>query len=421
MNPNPAPIPVTMLDTEFVRSRYAAFDDGEYADWAFFENAGGSCIPRDVLDPICDFLSHYKVQPYAPYAMAERAGNEMDAGYAAIAELLGADGDELTIGPSTTLNTYVLSQAFRPSIRPGDEIVVTNQDHEANIGCWRRLEEVGAKIREWRIDPDSGQLDPAGLDALLGPRTRLVCFTLCSNVVGSMNDVAAITARVREAGALSVGDGVSFAPHQLLDVRASGLDFYLFSTYKTFATHCGVMWGRAENLGRLEPQGHFFNRDAPHYRLNPTGPQHAEIAALAGLRGYFDALSAHHGIAGEDFRGRAARLFGLFAEHESRLAETLLDYLRGRPDLRIVGADSAAGGHRAATVAFTHHGMAPLDIARGLADHRIGCGAGHFYARRCIEALGIDSGRGVVRVSMVHYNTEAEVRRLLEALDAVLP
>ncbi len=405
-----------MLDVDFVRSQYDTFS-GDYADWALFENAGGSAIPRQVLDPFRDFLAHYKVQPYAPYAPAQHAGEAMDAGYRVIAGLLGADEDEITIGPSTTLNTYVLAQAVRPLLRAGDEIIVTNQDHEANIGCWRRLEADGAVLLEWGIDPRTGELDVADLARLISPRTRLVCFTLCSNIVGSIHDVRTITALVRDAGALSVGDGVSFAPHRLLDVRDSGLDFYCFSTYKTFAPHAGVMWGRAESLAALPHQGHFFNRDLPHYRMNPTGPMHAEIGALGGLAAYFETLHAHHGGGQGTLREKANAMFELFSEHETQLAETLLAYLRSRDDVRIVGRDSAVDGARAATIAFTVDGHASRDVAAALAAHRIGCSSGHFYAFRCVEALGIDPADGVVRVSMVHYNTMAEVERLIDALE----
>lgn len=408
-----------MLDTDFIRSLYDHYQ-GEYADWALFENAGGSAIPRPVLNGFTDFLAHYKVQPYAPYGPSIRAGEAMDRGYAVIAELLGAGVDEITIGPSTTANTYVLAQALRPTLRAGDEIIVTNQDHEANIGAWRRLEADGAVVLEWGIDPVSGELALDDLARLLSPRTRVVCFTLCSNIVGSFNDVAAITGLVRDAGALSVGDGVSFAPHRLPDPHACGLDVFCFSTYKTFAPHAGVLWCHPDSQDVFAPQGHGFNASAPHYRMNPAGPQHAEIAALGYLAEYFAALHDHH-VGGEaSLRGQALAMYERFAAHENALAERLLGYLRGRDDVRIVGRPSADGG-RAATISFTLAGRTSRSVVEFLATRRIGASSGHFYALRCIEALGIDAADGVVRISMVHYNTMAEVDRLVEALDALSP
>ena len=410
-----------MLDIKFVRSQYKALSEGLYADWAFFENAGGSYIPRQVLDRFVEFLSEYKVQPYGPSAMATRAGDAMDAGYATIAGLLNADPDEITIGPSTTLNTYVLAQGIRRSLKPGDEIIVTNQDHEANIGSWRRLEAEGAVIRQWNIDPATGMLNIADLENLLSERTRLACFTLCSNVVGAIHDVASVCEKVHQAGALAVGDGVSFAPHHVLDVKASGLDVYLFSTYKTFAPHTGVMWMSDRAVAGFEAQGHYFNSGEPHYRMNPTGPLHAEIGALAGLADYFADLAKHHGGADTATLRQSAELLNpLFREHESQLANRLLDYLGGRHDVRVLGPARVEGGNRAATIAFTSNNHSSAQVAAALAEHRIGCGSGNFYARRCIEAMGIEPEDGVVRVSMVHYNSDDEVERLVAALDEIL-
>lgn len=410
------------IDSDFVRRQYRAFNTGESADWAFFENAGGSYIPDQVLNQFIDFLSHFKVQPYAPYALSQRAGDAMDAGYSAIADLLAVDEDELTIGPSTTLNTYVLANALRDSIKPGDEIIVTNQDHEANIGAWRRLERNGALIREWRIDPESGRLNADDLENLLSDRTRLVCFTLCSNIVADLHDVRALTQRIRPTGALVVGDGVSFAPHQVLDVKNSGLDVFLYSTYKTFAPHTGVMWINPERIAEFEPQGHFFNADLPHYRMNPTGPLHAEIGALGGLRNYYEDIHCHHFSAQADLSLHqcAREVCSLFAAHEAVLGNHLLSYLNQRPDVRIIGQKHIEGNNRAATIAFVSDGCVSSEIASRLAEYQVGCSSGHFYARRCIEALGIDPDDGVVRISMVHYNTMEEVDRVIKGLEVIL-
>ena len=271
------------LDFDFIRAQYPVFTNPDTARWAMFENAGGCYVPRQVSDRLHDFFQYTKVQPYGPFEASIKAGEAMEAGYRAMAGLLNCDPSELTLGPSTTMNFYVLAQAIRPLLVPGDEIIVTNQDHEANIGCWRRLSEFGAVIKEWRIDPQTGELAVEDLKSLVGNRTRLVCFTLCSNIVGTMNDFKTVCDIAHDAGALAIGDGVSFAPHRVLDVSASGLDLYLFSTYKTFGTHVGVMWGKQSVLDTLEPQGHYFNRNLPHYRFNPAGPLHAEIAALAGI------------------------------------------------------------------------------------------------------------------------------------------
>ncbi len=189
---------------------------------AFFENAGGSYTCAPVIDRLTRFYRERKVQPYAPYDASRLGGEEMDEARRRLAAMLGVATDELSFGPSTTQNTYVLAQAFRQMLQPGDAIVVTNQDHEANSGPWRRLADTGTEVREWQIDPETGHLDAAGLEALLDDKVRLVCFPHCSNVVGEINDVAGIMARVHAAGAVACVDGVSYAPHGLPDVGALG-------------------------------------------------------------------------------------------------------------------------------------------------------------------------------------------------------
>ena len=410
------------LDLKFVRNQYPVFQNPETARWAFFENAGGSYVPRQVIDGLNHFFKYTKVQPYGLFDSSVAAGEAMEAAYRCVAELLNTDPDQLTFGPSTTMNFYVLAQAFRPDLKPGDEIIVTNQDHEANIGCWRRLSEFGVGIKEWRIDPRSGELDIEDLKKLISKRTRLVCYTLCSNIVGTMNDADAINAIIHDAGALAIADGVSFAPHQLVDIDKLGVDLYLFSTYKTFATHIGVMWGKAEVLAKLETQGHYFNSDKPHYRLNPAGPLHAEIAALAGIGEYLDTLYEKHFTDSNPSRHeRGTKIYDLFAAHEARLANQLLEALQEMPGVRIIGQPQAEVGRRAATISFIPRQKKPSEIVKGLAENQIAVRNGHFYARRCVEALGQeDPDEGVIRVSLVHYNTEEEVERLIEGLWGLL-
>ena len=410
-----------MLDVEFVRQQFPSFSKSPTANWAFFENAGGSYAPGSVSDWLHRFFTEYKVQPYGYSDMAIRAGKEMDMAYVKMAEMINADEAEITLGPSTTLNMYVLAQAIRPTLAEGDEIIVTNQDHEANIGCWRRLSTSGITLKEWGVDPISGELDLDGLCRLITDRTRLVCFSLCSNVVGTMNDVHDIAKVAHEVGALVVADGVSYAPHKVVDVKALGVDFVLFSTYKTFGTHLGVFWGDADVLSTLPAQGHYFKADEPHYRMNPTGPLHAEIAALNGVFEYYDLLYRHHFPQGKaGLEERAKSVFELFAEHEAKLANQFLDYVRGHPGVRLIGKDRVNEHDRAATISFVTTERPIGDVAEHLAQKQVGIGCGDFYAVRCVKALGLPIEPGVLRVSMVHYNTGQEVQRLIQALDEVI-
>lgn len=405
------------LDTDFVRAQFPAFSEPSLQGQAFFENAGGSYTCAPVIDRLTRFYRQRKVQPYAPFAASQEAGAEMDEARARLAAILGVDGDEVSFGPSTTQNTYVLAQAFRQWMKPGEAIVVTNQDHEANSGPWRRLADDGIEIREWQIDPETGHLDPAALEPLLDEKVRLLCFPHCSNVVGEINPVVEITAMAHAAGAFVCVDGVSYAPHGLPDVGQLGPDIYLFSAYKTYGPHQGLMVIR-RTLGEMLPnQAHHFNGDVLHKRFTPAGPDHAQVAASAGMVDYIDLLCDHHGGPDGDAVARAGFVHDLMRSQETALLQPLLDMLKDRNDLRLLGPSDAS--RRAPTVALDlgRNGEA---VAAELAEHGIMAGGGDFYALRPLTAMGVDPDRGVLRVSFTHYTTQAEIDRLIKALDAVL-
>ncbi len=405
------------FDTEFIRAQFPAFSETSLRDHAFFENAGGSYTCRYVIWRLHRFYKERKVQPYAPYAVSQVAGAEMDEARMRLARILGVGEDELSFGPSTSANTYVLAQAFRKWLRPGEAIVVTNQDHEANTGVWRRLADDGIDVREWRVDPDTGHLDPDALKKLLDDKVRLVCFPHCSNVVGEINPVAEICAIARRAGAYTCVDGVSYAPHGLPNVDKLGADIYLFSAYKTYGPHQGIMTIRRP-LGMMLPnQGHHFNGDVLYKRFTPAGPDHAQIAACAGMADYIDAVYARHYKAGRDASGRAGVVHDLFRAREVTLLQPLMEYLCARNDVRVIGPRKAA--LRAPTVALELH-RAGAEVAADLAKHGIMAGGGDFYAGRALSAMGVDAKKGVLRLSFVHYTTEAEVDRVIKALDQVL-
>ncbi len=406
------------LDLAFVRNQFPAFAEPSLKDWAFFENAGGSYACGPVIERLTRFYRETKVQPYGPFPASKRAGEEMDAARARLAAYLNVATDEVHFGPSTSQNTYVLAQAFRQMLLPGDEIIVTNQDHEANSGAWRRLSESGLTVREWQVDPESGRLDPAGLDALLSEKTRLVAFPHCSNIVGHVNPVAEICARVRAAGAVSVVDGVSYAPHGFSDLQALGPDIYLFSLYKTYGPHQGLMVVRKELAERLPNQGHFFNAGSVLKRLTPAGPDHAQIAASAGIADYFDALHAHHFTDEADAAERGRRVHALMEAQEKALLAPLLDYLRQRNDIRVLGPTDPA--ERAPTVAIHPKNKPAEAVLEGLTARGIAAGASNFYAYRLVQALGIDPEAGVLRLSFVHYTAPEEIEKLMKALDASL-
>ncbi|OBY27710.1 aminotransferase class V-fold PLP-dependent enzyme [Leisingera sp. JC1] len=407
---------MSVLDIDFVRAQFPAFAEPSLQGQAFFENAGGSYTCRPVIDRLTRFYTQRKVQPYAPYEASRLGGEEMDEARTRLAALMGVAADELSFGPSTTQNTYVLAQAFRKMMKPGEAVIVTNQDHEANTGPWRRLAEEGIEIREWQLDPQTGHLDVTQLEDLLDENVRLVCFPHCSNVVGEINPVAEITAMAHAAGAFVCVDGVSYAPHGLPNVDELGADIYLFSSYKTYGPHQGVMVIRRA-LGELLPnQAHYFNAGDLYKRFTPAGPDHAQVAASAGMADYFEALAAHHGHSGSAAE-TGAFVHDLMRAHEIKLLQPLLDAVKDRNDVRLLGPSTAE--NRAPTVALALS-RAAEPVAAQLAEHGIMAGGGDFYAVRALEAMGIDPTAGVLRISFTHYTSEAEVAKLTEALDRVL-
>ena len=405
------------LDIDFVRSNFPAFEQSKLEGLAFFENAGGSYTCRQVIDRLYRFYTQRKVQPYGPYEPAQLGGAEMDEARTRLAALMGVETDELSFGPSTTQNTYVLAQAFGQWMQPGEAIVVTNQDHEANTGPWRRLADRGIEVREWRINPETGHLDPKDLAALLDGKVRLVCFPHCSNVIGEINQVADICAMAHSAGAFVCVDGVSYAPHGLPNVAQMGADIYLFSSYKTYGPHQGIMVIRRALGETLPNQGHYFNHGSLYKRFTPAGPDHAQIAASAGMADYFDALYDHHFGDQASPAERGEAVHRLMRDQEKILLQPVLNYLRQKNSARLLGPDQAQ--NRAPTVAVDL-GKPALEVAQKLADYGIMAGGDNFYAVRALEGMGIDPDQGVLRMSFVHYTDQAEIDKLLNALDDII-
>ena len=405
------------LDIEYIRKQFPAFEKKALDGQAFFENAGGSYTCKPVIDRLYRYYNERKVQPYAPYEASTLAGDEMDEARERISQILGVDTDEVSFGPSTTQNTYVLAQAFGQYLKSGDAIIVTNQDHEANTGPWRRLVDRGVEVREWQIDSETGNLNIQDLMAILDDNVKLVCFPHCSNIVGEINDVEKICKVIKAAGAYSCVDGVSYAPHGIPNVGKLGPDIYLFSAYKTFGPHQGIMTINRELGMSLPNQGHYFNADSLYKRFTPAGPDHAQIAASAGIADYIDDVYSHHSSLNGGALERGEFVHDLFRDHEMNLLQPLLDYLGSKNSIRLLGPTDAS--KKAPTVAVSLKSN-PEAVARELADHGIMAGGGDFYAVRCLEAQGIDPSHGVLRLSFVHYTNKAEVDKLIAALDHVL-
>lgn len=408
---------IPTLNLERIRDEFPALN----GDCVFLDNAGGSQVLRRVADRVRDYLLTSSVQLGASYAVAELAAQRVLEARRAVALLVNAEyDDEIVIGAATTALMFLLTQALAPAIRPGDEIIVTDCDHEANIGGWLRLQQSGAVIRFWRVDPDSGELRLEDLEALLGPRVKWVAMTHVSNVLGTVNPVAEVARRVHAVGAKLCVDGVAYAPHRLVDVRASGADLYVFSFYKVFGPHQAVLWGRRELLLSLPTLNHhFIGPEVLPYKLQPGNVNYELSYGCIGIVDYLTDTGIALGGTGPA-RENMQTAFDAFERHEDVLAERLLEYLRARRGVRIVGLPGIIARRRVPTISFTADGQTPEAIVRHIDRFQIGIRHGDFYSRRLIAALGLQTG-GVVRVSIAHYNTIAEIDRLIHHLDAVLP
>ena len=407
------------LNLDRIRAEFPALQN----DCVYLDNAGGSLVLRRVADRIRDYLLTSSVQLGASYAQSQDAGARVMAARRSVAELINAPhDDEVVMGGSTTSLMFQLTQALRPGIRQGDEIIVTNSDHEANIGGWTRLEEAGAVLRIWEVNRETLALELDDLDRLLSPRVKWVAMTHASNILGSVNPVAEVARRVHAAGARLCVDAVAYAPHRLVDVQASGADVYVFSFYKVFGPHYAVMWVQRDLLLALPSLNHYFiGTEVIPYKLQPGNVNYELSYGCVGINDYLTDVGGSLGCAGSA-RQKMQAAFDAFEQHEDALAERLLAYLRGKAGVRIVGLPSATAkpGARVPTVSFVVAGQHSEAIVLHMDRFGIGIRFGDFYAKRLIEALGLDGQGGVVRVSMAHYNTLDEIDRLVRHLDEVI-
>ena len=408
----------TGLNIDFCRQQFPALKSG----WVFMENAGGTLVPQQVIDRTSRFMTDCQVQPGSGYAPSIEGAARIEEGLEGLASLINADSDEIIVGPSTTSNVYVLSHALSPLLEAGDEIIVTNQDHEANNGAWRALRSRGLVIREWCMNEDTDDLEIDDLAVLLNEKTKLVCFTHCSNIVGLIHDVGTIVRTIHDAGALVCVDGVAFAPHRRVDVKELDVDFYLFSPYKVFGPHMGVLYGKRDLMALLASQSHYFlTSNDFQRRFCPGGPNYELSAASAGILDYLDLVHARHFPGSNSNRQeRLDQVFDLFSRHETALVRRLDEFLASKPGVRLAGAGATPDRERVGVFSFTVTGRDSREIPEALRCLQIGVHADDFYAARCIDALGARSQNGVIRVSLVHYNSAEDVDRVIDGLESVL-
>ncbi len=408
------------LDIDYVRSQFPAFQDNLCKNWSFFENAGGSYVPQTVINRLTNFMTSTKVQPYAEYAMSKIAGEQMDDATKYFASIINAKDKEILIGGSTSINLYVLSNALKKLLKPGDEIIVTNQDHEANISPWRRLEENGCIIKEWQLNKSNAELEIEDFKNLLNKKTKIVAVTHCSNIVGSVNDLKKISELAHNQGCIVIGDGVSYAPHGFPNVKELGVDFYTFSLYKTYGPHLALLYVNENILKKLPNQNHEFLEGQYPYTINPGGSNHEELVSLIGIYEYLINIYNHHfNVQNLSLLKKIDRINNLISDHEEKIANPILEYISKRKDFILIGKNKISNKNRAPTISFTVKNRKSSEISSILVKNKIATRNDNFYAWRCLKALNIDTEDGLVRLSMTHYNSIEDTNAVLKALEQI--
>ncbi len=406
-------------DLESIRSQFPAFQrkqNGERV--AYFDGPAGSQVPARVAEAVSRYLLTTNANHEGPFATSRESDALLEEAHQAGADFVGTDDPGcVSFGPNMTTLTFALSRALGRTWKPGDEVIVTQLDHDANVTPWvLAAKDAGALVRHVRVRPEDCTLDWEDFRSKLSSRTRLVAVGYASNATGTVNPIAEMISEAHAAGAEVFVDAVHFAPHRLIDVSRLDCDFLAASAYKFFGPHVGLMYGKRDRLENL-----------PAYKLRPapdslpgkwmTGTQNHE--GIAGLREAIEYLADLPGDRGKTKIARRDALIECYQQiraHEDVLCEKLLAGLKALPQLRIWGiSDPNRLAERVPTVSVTHKTKTPLELAEKLGERGLFCWAGNHYALPFTEAMGLEPA-GTLRIGLLHYNSEEEVDRLLEAL-----
>lgn len=405
------------LDVDFVRGYFPALQKG----FTFMDNAGGSQTLKPVVDKISEYLLNYDVQHGASYEVSRMASDKVNYAIKEMASLINAkDEKEVVMGPSSTMMFRILSLCLSQDWQPGDEVITTNSEHESNCSPWTDLQDKGIVVKLWKVDPETQELRLEDLEKLLSPNTRLVTMVHASNILGTINPVADIARVVHKAGALFCVDGVALAPHRHVDVQALDVDFYVFSCYKVYGPHSALMYGKLHLLEAMAGINHYFIDEVP-YKIQPGNKNYELTYGMSGFTDYLREVHDHHypDKLSDSDQEKFKKSFELFTDHEEHLANRLMEYLNSRTDLVVIGEANGDKSKRVPTIAFYHKTMKSSDFVVQVDPHRIGIRFGDFYAKKIVEALGLVEKDGVIRVSLVHYNTMEEVEALIAVMEGI--
>ncbi len=427
---------MTTLDLAWVRTQFPSLAqtvNGQPA--VFLDGPGGTQVPQRVSDAISDYLARNNANTGGAYATSRNTDAMIAEARAAMADFLNCDADEVVFGPNMTTLTYAISRAIGRELGPGNEIVLTLLDHDANFSPWKALEEKGVIIRTVNFNPADCTLDMKDLACKITSHTRLVAVGYASNAVGTINNVAEVVRLARQVGALSYIDAVHYAPHGTIDVRALDCDFLACSTYKFFGPHMGVLYGKREHLKRLRP-----------YKVRPNTNNipncwewgtlnHECVAGIKACIDYWEELghrSVETGLAPSQQRQSAkpqqmTRREAIVAAHaaiqpyERAMMEKMIAGLLASPGLKLYGiSDPRRFDNRCATIAVRIEGHTPLDLATKLGERGFFTWDGNYYALNVTEQLDVERLGGFLRIGLAHYNTMEEVERMLAALTEIV-
>lgn len=411
-----------MLNVHAIRAQFPALNElynGRPA--IFFDNPGGTQVPQRVIDALVDYLTRRNANTHGLFETSRRTDETIDHARQAAADLLGAENDEIVFGANMTSLTFHLARSLAAEIRPGDEIVLTRADHDANVAPWLMLaEDTGAQVNWVDLDTETCTLDMDDLRTQITGRTRLVAVGYASNASGTINDVQTIVGLARAVGAYTFVDAVQYAPHGLIDVKALECDFLACSAYKFFGPHVGILYGKREHLQRLRA-----------YRVRPAGEElpgkwengtknHEGLAGVAAAIDYLADLGVHYGGAAVSAprREKLAAAWREVAAYEQMLIERLIEGLEVIPGVRIYGVTNRYDwDKRVATVSIRKEGTTPEQLAETLAAQNIFAWNGNFYAYEFSRRLGAEPNGGFLRLGLVHYNTLDEIDRCLRVLE----
>jgi cysteine desulfurase family protein (TIGR01976 family) len=405
------------FDIDQVRAQFPALASGA----VFFDNPGGTQVAQQVVARMTDYLVRCNANHGGAFKTSIESDQVLEAAHAAMADFLGAGSpDEIVFGQNMTTLTFTLSRALARRLAPGDEIVITRLDHDANISPWLlAAEDRGAVVRWVDLRPEDCTLDMGDFESQISDRTKIVACGYASNAVGTINDVQAVVGMAHAAGALCFIDAVQYAPHGPIDVRALGCDFLACSAYKFFGPHAGVLYGKYELLDSLRAYKVRPAEDRPPGKFETGTQNHEGQAGTLGAIEYFEWLAqmVRKEAAGGDRRSTLTAAMTALADYERGLCAQLISGLQTIPGLKIWGiTDLARLAQRVPTVSFTLAGWHPRRLAERLAAENIYVWDGNYYALAVMERLGLEGQGGALRVGLAHYNTSEEIHRLIDVL-----